>query len=144
MKFLLTALLLCICSVEAQEAQEEYYGYYEGEAAVAEEYAGERFYTRRNRPTTEPAGGESHRTRRRHTQPRSITEPVQVLLLGRGGCDLWIVSVRLIRFKKVKMSLLLSTPAKMGAPNRRLNVGQFGKNLSVTTVLANRQRYATA
>ena len=27
------------------------------------------------------------------------------------------------------MSLLLSTPAKMGAPNRRLNVGQFGKKL---------------
>ena len=68
MKFLLTALLLCICSVAAQE---EYYGYY-GEDAVAEpaaedvsdepyDYEGEdaaegAYYTerRRNRPTTEP------------------------------------------------------------------------------------------
>lgn len=70
MKFLLTALLLCICSVAAQE---EYYGYYGGEPAapVAPEaedvydepypYEGEDaaeggYYTerRRNRPTTEP------------------------------------------------------------------------------------------
>ena len=71
MKFLLTALLLCICSVAAQE---EYYGYYGGEP-VAEpaaedvydepyDYEGEdavvaaegAYYTerRRNRPTTEP------------------------------------------------------------------------------------------
>ena len=77
MKFLLTALLLCICSVAAQE---EYYGYYGGEPAAPVAPEAEDVYDEPYPYEEEPEAEARYYTERRRNRP--TTEPVQVFAIS--------------------------------------------------------------